>query len=434
MAKNLINKAFLAITIISPVLFSFCKPQEVGEYGLSFRSTITPDARGGQTFLNVKSSDKWRLYALYTEDTKQKWLKFTPSEGSGNITAVVTFKSNTEKDDRKAEIVLVSNGHKVRLNVTQPGNPDAVQEHKPGGGESGGVEPGGEPGGGEYGGVEPGSGTGGSTGSLKPEKGKYGYKTAYHRWMELPVTYSNDGREFFSHRMTIDNVDFRNYSFYWDYKYKVALWVAYPLNPWTIGVYRKRCKNCWSYDPLLPQEEQPNITIGSYNGPYDRGHQLPSADRLGTRDRNASTFYSTNMTAQSSELNRGIWGNLEMAVRERLANRSDTLYVVTGCIIGKNPDYTTDKQGMKVVIPAAYYKALLFYSNNSTLGKYKGFSGCGVYMENSPDIPYNEPLSDFTMSIAELEKKTGQIFFSNLPALIGKEDAANVKNQHWIPW
>ena len=133
MAKNLINKALLAITIISPLLFSFCKPQEVGEYGLSFRSTITPDARGGQTFLNVKSSDKWRLYALYTEDTKQKWLKFTPSEGSGNITAVVTFKSNTEKDDRKAEIVLVSNGHKVRLNVTQPGNPDAVQEHKPGG-------------------------------------------------------------------------------------------------------------------------------------------------------------------------------------------------------------------------------------------------------------------------------------------------------------
>lgn len=423
MLKNLINRALLVITIVSPIVFSFCKPQEIGEYGLSFRSAVTPDAKGGQTFLNVKSSVRWQLSVLYTEDAKQEWLKFTPKEGVGNTTVVVTFAPNAGKDDRKAEIILISKGHRVRLDVTQPGNPDAEQEHKPG------VEPGG---GGT--GVKPGGGeTGGSTGSLKPEKGKYGYKTAYHRWMELPATYSDDGREFFSHRMRIGSVDFRNYSFYWDYKYKVALWVSYPLNPWTIGSWRKRCKNCWAYDPLLPSKEQPNIVRGSYNGPYDRGHQIPSADRLGTYENNASTFYSTNMTAQSSRLNQGIWAKLEINVRD-LSNQSDTLYVITGCIIGDNPDYTTDRDGMKVVIPAAYYKALLFYSEKSKFAKYKGFSGCAVYIENVSTISKGESLANYTMSISELEKKTGQIFFSNLPAKIGKEDAANVKNQHWNPW
>ena len=62
----------------------------------------------------------------------------------------------------------------------------------------------------------------------------------------------------------------------------VAHWVAYPLH----SVYRGSIDRTddFQYDPKVDYPWQPNLAAGSYRGSYDRGHQLPSADRTATRE------------------------------------------------------------------------------------------------------------------------------------------------------
>ena len=54
----------------------------------------------------------------------------------------------------------------------------------------------------------------------------------------------------------------------------------------------------------------------SYRGSgYDRGHLKPAADSKGSMEEMESSFLMTNMAPQTPNLNRGIWKQLEEAVR-----------------------------------------------------------------------------------------------------------------------
>ena len=347
----------------------------------------------GDVFLEVTATGSWRLTASYPDLGQAEWLSFVNGkEGTGNKSSIILhFAENTANEPRKAIISVHSSKQTRSLELIQQGS----------------------------------GGTGGG------EHGSHGAKSAKFRWMELPVTDPDDGYEFFVHNMKIGAIPTRNYSFYWDYDHKVSLWVAYPLNPWNIGTYRKRT-DAWGYDPLLPEDKQ--AYIGStYGGGWSRGHQIPSADRLGTYDNNAMTFYSTNMTPQDYDFNGGIWAKLEGSVRN-LCKKSDTLYVVTGCVLGSNPSIIRDRNGKTIAVPIAYYKALLFYSRKSSLAKYSHYSGCGVYMEHSSKLAGSP--KDYTMTIKELEQKTGIDFFANLPSIVGKDVAEKIETQEpdWLPW
>ena len=360
--------------------------------GLSVRKNPV-QSEAGDVFLEVTATGSWNLTASYPDPGQAEWLSFVNAkEGIGNKSSIILhFAENTANEPRKA-IISVHSGKQTRsLELIQQGS----------GGTDGG------------------------------EHGSHGAKSARFRWMELPVTDPDDGYEFFVHNMKIGATPTRNYSFYWDYDHKVSLWVAYPLNPWNIGTYRKRT-DAWGYDPLLPEDKQ--AYIGSaYGGGWSRGHQIPSADRLGTYDNNAMTFYSTNMTPQDYEFNGGIWAKLEGSVRN-LCKKSDTLYVVTGCVLGSNPSIIRDRKGKTIAVPIAYYKALLFYSKKSSLAKYSHYSGCGVYMEHSSKLAGSP--KDYTMTIKELEQKTGIDFFANLPSIVGKDVAEKIETQapDWLPW
>ena len=360
--------------------------------GLSVRKNPV-QSEAGDVFLEVNAIGSWNLTASYPDPGQAEWLSFVNArEGIGNKSSIILhFAENTANEPRKA-IISVHSGKQTRsLELIQQGS----------GGTDGG------------------------------EHGSHGAKSAKFRWMELPVTDPDDGYEFFVHNMKIGAIPTRNYSFYWDYDHKVSLWVAYPLNPWNIGTYRKRT-DAWGYDPLLPEDKQ--AYIGSaYGGGWTRGHQIPSADRLGTYDNNAMTFYSTNMTPQDYDLNAGIWAKLEGSVRN-LCKKSDTLYVVTGCVLGSNPSIIRDRKGKTIAVPVAYYKALLFYSRKSSLAKYSHYSGCGVYMEHSSKLAGSP--KDYTMTIKELEQKTGIDFFANLPSIVGKDVAEKIETQapDWLPW
>jgi DNA/RNA endonuclease G, NUC1 len=244
-------------------------------------------------------------------------------------------------------------------------------------------------------------------------------------WLELPATSASDGQDLLIHGFPDGG---RNYAAYWDYKNLVASWVAYPLCAGNIGASGGRTDS-FALDPLLPRDKQPYIPSafksGNASGSYDRGHQIPSADRLDWRV-NLETFFGTNMTPQDNGLNGNAWGSLEIKVRNWAKNSAtDTLYVVTGCTgADVAAKYVLDYDDKHIAIPAGYYKALL------RLSKDKKYTALGIYYDNKSSNDTN--FKGLSMSIDELEKKVGVDFFVNLPDDVEKAvEAAKPADESW---
>lgn len=355
--------------------------------------TAVVEAGGYSQFIYVKASSSWRITITSVDGGEPvDWIIADPSSGSGDMDVTLKVEENKSEKERSAVITVENSAGKASKTISQKAKGSEV---KP----------------------DPTS----SGGNLSPKTG----------WMELPAI--PKGMDAFTHSMTVGSVSTRNYSFLWDYDNLVAPWVAYPLCKWNIGNNIKRT-NAWGLDPLLPEGKQPVLYRGfskGNNGWYARGHQIPSADRLTSYESNSMTFYGTNMTPQIQDgFNGDIWATLEGKVRS-WANSSDTLYVVTGCVIdypeGQTVKYALDNYGKKVTVPTAYYKVVLRYMKNSTVG-YSGYSACAVWLDHKVYSTKNID-SKYSMSVKDLEKKVDMDFFVNLPAVVGEEMAAKIESE-----
>lgn len=356
--------------------------------------TAVVEAGGYSQFIYVKASSSWRITITSVDGGEPvDWIIADPSCGSGDMDVTLKVEENKSEKERSAVITVENSAGKALKTISQKAKGSEV---KPDPTPSGG--------------------------NLSPKTG----------WMELPAI--PEGMDAFTHSMTVGSVSTRNYSFLWDYDNLVAPWVAYPLCKWNIGNNIKRT-NAWGLDPLLPEGKQPVLYRGfskGNNGWYARGHQIPSADRLTSYESNSMTFYGTNMTPQIQDgFNGDIWATLEGKVRS-WANSSDTLYVVTGCVIdypeGQTVKYALDNYGKKVSVPTAYYKVVLRYMKNSTVG-YSGYSACAVWLDHKVYSTKNID-SKYSMSVKDLEKKVGMDFFVNLPAVVGEEMAAKIESEN----
>ncbi len=368
--------------------------EEVNSYPPTIElGSPTVEAVGGGQFLHVKSDISWTLSFVSENGMTVDWISVDQDSGEGDCNVVVTVSPNNSEKERSAVITVENSAGKASKTISQKAKGSEV---KPDPTPSGG--------------------------NLSPKTG----------WMELPAI--PEGMDAFTHSMTVGSVSTRNYSFLWDYDNLVAPWVAYPLCKWNIGNNIKRT-NAWGLDPLLPEGKQPVLYRGfskGNNGWYARGHQIPSADRLTSYESNSMTFYGTNMTPQIQDgFNGDIWATLEGKVRS-WANSSDTLYVVTGCVIdypeGQTVKYALDNYGKKVTVPTAYYKVVLRYMKNSTVG-YSGYSACAVWLDHKVYSTKNID-SKYSMSVKDLEKKVGMDFFVNLPAVVGEEMAAKIESEN----
>lgn len=356
--------------------------------------TAVVEAGGYSQFIYVKASSSWRITITSVDGGEPvDWIIADPSCGSGDMDVTLKVEENKSEKECSAVITVENSAGKASKTISQKAKGSEV---KPDPTPSGG--------------------------NLSPKTG----------WMELPAI--PEGMDAFTHSMTVGSVSTRNYSFLWDYDNLVAPWVAYPLCKWNIGNNIKRT-NAWGLDPLLPEGKQPVLYRGfskGNNGWYARGHQIPSADRLTSYESNSMTFYGTNMTPQIQDgFNGDIWATLEGKVRS-WANSSDTLYVVTGCVIdypeGQTVKYALDNYGKKVTVPTAYYKVVLRYMKNSTVG-YSGYSACAVWLDHKVYSTKNID-SKYSMSVKDLEKKVGMDFFVNLPAVVGEEMAAKIESEN----
>ena len=231
--------------------------------------------------------------------------------------------------------------------------------------------------------------------------------------METPVITTDENTVYVAHGFP-GRANVRNYSMLYDKKYKMAYWVAYPLHSSYIGSSGR--SDAWAFDPSIAQSGQVNLS-SSFGGGYDRGHQIPSGDRTATRDLNATTFYYSNMTAQVSSMNQGIWNNLEQQVRTWMS-QSDTLYVVTGAGIKTATDQTiTYSKGS--AIPKYYYKAL-------AMKKGDNYYTIAFRIDNKI-IPTGNNFNSYRVNVSDLEKETGFSFFPKL----AKEAKETIDNTIW---
>ena len=383
--RRLIGRLTAAVLVLAAGVSCVEKPEPEKAPVLSAVST-TLDAAAGSVFLSVSAGGEWSISSDFAG--KDAWGSVSPTSGTGDKNSVIfSYTENKAAEDRSVTLTLTSKGGTSVLAMVQK--------------------------------------------SSVPSTGK-GYDVAPPTWLELPKTVAGDGLEWFAHDMTggdyFTQKGGRNWSFEYDPSSRLSRWVAYPLNKSLIGSGSRT--NAWGYDPLLPADLQQAIVSGAYGTGHTRGHQLPSADRL-TYAANVSTFYATNMTPQDYDFNAGIWADLETKVRG-YATQSDTLFVVTGCVIDANSGILTDRGGHKVRIPSAYFKALLRYMPGSTIG-YSGYLACAYYLPHSASIARGN-CTDYLLSVKELEQKTGFEFFVNLPAKVGAETADRIKSEKPNSW
>jgi endonuclease G len=231
-------------------------------------------------------------------------------------------------------------------------------------------------------------------------------------WMELPQV--TNASAWHAHTTILRFNRVRDYSFSYNEPCLVSDWVAYPLFEDFAKNRVDRNNSNWVKDPFL--SKQSNVSSGgSYefsSKGYDRGHQIPSADRAGGAMTNQHTFYCSNVTPQLHDFNGGVWEKLEEAVRgwtptnSNEAERKDTLYVVTGCVADATCPTLKDHDGQAVAVPKAYYKALLRLKGGS-------YIGAGFYFKHENTT---KEYKEFAISLKELEQKTGMTFFVNLPS------------------
>ncbi len=355
--------------ILLTALFS-CQQKVTVANKASLALAQVPYSHTGQ-FLTIESQETWAIEVDYAEGV-DSWCQISPTEGVGsNPNIVLSYEVNTTRKAKEASIKVFfkKSNETITLSLKQLFNEDQPDPSLP---------------------------------------------IAVPQWRELPTTYNAGDLLFVTHRTDILGKNVRNYSIQYDKKNKIALWVAFPLNDSFLGSTKRT--DAWGYDPKIPIESQPNLEFSFYTmtglSGYDRGHQVSSGSRTCTYNANAQTFYYSNMTAQSNDLNSGIWEKLERKERDS-SYLCDTLYVVTGPVLtttgSPDIDPIKDKSGnFFTAKPKAYFKVLLKYTISGNK-----YSAIGFWFENK-GYTHEYPETSDTFTVAEIEKRTGIQFFTNL--------------------
>lgn len=136
-------------------------------------------------------------------------------------------------------------------------------------------------------------------------------------------------------------------------------WVSWHVNQDWIGMAPRQ--DDFRADNTLPAGwYRVGPTAYSSSG-FDRGHNVPSADRTKSVADNSATFLMTNMIPQAPKNNQETWANLEDYTRD-LVRDGNEVYVVMGAYgvggTGSNGKKQTLADG-KVTVPAQIWKVMV---------------------------------------------------------------------------
>ena len=156
----------------------------------------------------------------------------------------------------------------------------------------------------------------------------------------------------------------------------------------------------------------------SYRGSgFDRGHNCPSGDRTSSTDANSATFLMDNIIPQAPNNNRHTWEHLEAFCREQV-KKGNEAYI----IMGSYGSGGTGKLGFRtsiaghIKVPAHIWKIILVIpDSDDDLNRIN--SDTEVIAVDTPnDNAVSTYWKDYVCTVKDIEKATGYMFFTNLPA------------------
>lgn len=218
-----------------------------------------------------------------------------------------------------------------------------------------------------------------------------------------------------------------NFCTEWDNDKKSQRWSCYQMHEGFGGKSGR-----YSGNPPYPFDSDLAAAGGKYldddyfwSSGFDHGHICPSADRTFSVEANKQTFYLTNMQPQYNKFNAGIWEVLEEKIRNWTnASNNEIIYVCKGGTIDKEANIIKRISG-KLIVPKYFFCALLLKTKKGT------YRAAGFWFLNENNDRKKEPLSDYIMSVDELEAKTGIDFFCNLPDDIENKVERTVYVKDW---
>lgn len=241
-------------------------------------------------------------------------------------------------------------------------------------------------------------------------------------FLEIPRLQNKEGYQFIVHNVEYEGEPIRNYSLEYDLNKRHARWVAFKAyDKVSVDRVSRTKPDPWADDLQLAPSYRTERE--DYAG-YDRGHLVASNDRRYCREANVQTFYYSNISPQLPDFNQKIWQKLEEKVKAWMQDGAlrDTLYVVKGGTI-QDDQLITLTGPSQVAVPRYYFMAVL-------ARKKERYQAIAFWLEHRI---YSEPydLMNKTLSIDELEERTGIDFFPGLPDEIEDRVEATFDINDW---
>lgn len=445
-------KRFLCVLAVAVLALTACEGFDINdllggnggstEEPTTYEISVEPlllqfGAEGGEKTVEIEANVDFELLC------EAEWVSYQVAENG----AVVTVRSHTAKDKRKAMLVVFNKEYEIYKSVTieqtgyiAPEEPEIPEEpEKPETPE-------------------------------EPETPEITDAKYDRNWAEQPEKVENKHYIHKTYYSTLmDGKRVRNFSVCYDTVKMCSRWVAYPGH----SVYRKWGSyqvgennnkgrtNAWAFDdavtqyapsedyncaysivsnydsrtdaydtatePIIPHRRQADICFtNAFGWGWARGHMLPSSQRYNTWENNAQTCYATNIMVQQYDFNSGSWADVEAL--ERNKNCSDTLYVVVGTLFEDNK--TISRFGRTIGVPTHCYKLLLRTKSGGTRKAISDITSadeliCIGFLFENDESSKDVNISTVATSVAEIEKRAGFKFFRNLNPTI----ADKVKSQ-----
>lgn len=351
--------------------------------GSTTTSRVVP-ASGESFFLKINAPAQWTIALSPT--SASEWLVINQTSGAQahDLGIRVAIGANAGAQ-REAFLTLTSAGQTASVRLIQ----QASASYTPGAGEDP-IAPGGQP--------------------------IFGEPTR----LEIPKLAGGSHNYFVTHK-TGDGLV--NFSLEYDVQRRHPRWVAFVFDEATGARHYTTRTDAWAWDPIIPSIYSTE-TWFSGSG-YSRGHMVASSDRYYSRQANEQTFYYSNMSPQLQDHNGGIWNELELKVQAwgRSSAFRDILYVAKGGTIRDDQVQATRLRGT-MVIPKYYYMALVVRKGDS-------YHGLAFWTEHRKYTKTS--LRSLTLSIDELEERTGIDFFHNLPDEVEAQVERETASSHSWP-
>jgi endonuclease G len=186
-------------------------------------------------------------------------------------------------------------------------------------------------------------------------------------------------------------------------------------------------------DDHLNKSRQHAVTLNDYKGScFDRGHQVPSADRTSSVENNEMTFVLSNMVPQTHYLNRVIWRNFENYARSLVNKQNKKVYVIAGPIYDE--DYGKIGVNHDIPVPSKNFKVLIVMDKNQNINDVNAFnqviavimpnklkSGkkpfedinelCHDEIQDGSELPVSNDWRQYQTTVAEVERLSGLSIF-----------------------